>query len=412
MAYNILLYGATGFSGRLIAAEGKAACMSPENGRGKCRMILAARERAKLQEVAEENGMEFRVFGLDERDEILKGIDSIDVVVNAAGPFAFTAEPLAKAALEKQCHYVDINGEADVYRKLDDLGRFAAQREVAMVSAAGNLAAASDVLLDVALKTLKRSHNELGAVRIAVSPATELSRGSIASAMRYLREQVVVMRKKQSLNPEGRMIKELVISHEPVGKLERIFDFGEPPDKRSGHGGEKNLQIASAANLVDTLCARHTVLRNNCMANTIESYIQMGTLARAAYQVGGMFSIFSAFPWVRSALNAQLGLLPEGPTAQELKQEFHIVLLEIEDIYHKRLIDWRWKTPNAYQFTAQLAVEIARELAVSKDNHPPDKKLAGWITPAAVLALEDTQKLSDSSFRAFRGCELEQRKLQ
>ncbi|MGH9676328.1 MAG: saccharopine dehydrogenase NADP-binding domain-containing protein, partial [Candidatus Acidiferrum sp.] len=143
MSYNILLYGATGYSGRLIAAEGKAMGMSRQNARGDCGMILAARDGAPLRAVAEESGMEFRVFGLDGRDEVLRQLDGIDVVINAAGPFAFTAESLLKSALEKRCHYLDINGEVDVYRMLDDFGFIAAQREVAIVSGAGNYAAAS-----------------------------------------------------------------------------------------------------------------------------------------------------------------------------------------------------------------------------------------------------------------------------
>ena len=177
MIYNVLLYGATGFSGRLIAAEGAARGMSKKKARGDCRMTLAARDGHRLCRVAEQNDMDFRVLGLDDRHKVRKQLDGIDVVINAAGPFAFTAEPLAKAALEARCHYVDINGEIDVYRKLDDLGLKAAQRGVAMVSGAGNSAAASDVLLDCALQKLLserivKKQDELGAVRIAVSPGS------------------------------------------------------------------------------------------------------------------------------------------------------------------------------------------------------------------------------------------------
>jgi len=47
MGYNILLYGATGYSGRLIAAEGKVMNMSGAHGGEKYQMILAARDLKK-----------------------------------------------------------------------------------------------------------------------------------------------------------------------------------------------------------------------------------------------------------------------------------------------------------------------------------------------------------------------------
>jgi short subunit dehydrogenase-like uncharacterized protein len=424
MAYNILLYGATGYSGKLIAVEGKARFMSAQNGGSEYRMILAARDGAQLREIAKKNGMEYRIFGLDNRNEVKKGLESIDVVINAAGPFAFTAEPLAKAALDSRCHYVDINGEVDVYLKLDDFGYIAELRGVAMVSGAGNVAAASDVLLNVALKNFKVKDKELGAVRIAVSQITDFSRGSIATAMRYLREQVVVIRERQSLDRDGQ-IRQLVICHEPVGKLERTFNFGDLPyerddrkadrrddrstDERDNRRERKNLRIASAANLVDTLTALHTVQRNNFRVRTIESYVQMGAFVRAAYQLGGMFSSLSTFPWVRPTLEALLWPLPEGPTPQDRKKEYHVVLLEIEDVYRSRVIDWRWETPNVYQFTAQLVVEIACRVAKAEGEK------RGWVTPAGVLNLQETKELSGATpeLRPYlRGCELEERELE
>jgi len=58
--------------------------------------------------------MDYRVFGLDDSGEVVQRLAGVDVVLNAAGPFAFTAERLAGAAIRARCHYVDINGEIDV----------------------------------------------------------------------------------------------------------------------------------------------------------------------------------------------------------------------------------------------------------------------------------------------------------
>jgi short subunit dehydrogenase-like uncharacterized protein len=399
MTYNVLLYGATGFSGRLIAAEGAARGMSKKVARGDCRMTLAARDGRRLRAVAEKNDMDFRVFGLDDHHEIRKQLDGVDVVINAAGPFAFTAEPIAKAALEARCHYVDINGEIDVYRKLDDFGLKAAQRGVAMVSGAGNSAAASDVLLDCALQNLLskdggvKKRSELGAVRIAVSQIMDFTRGSATTVARSLREQVVVVRKGRVRDGAGRLTDQLVISHEPVGKLERAFNFDEQPEdcERLKDGDREQQvkgrpQIASAANMIDTLTARHSVSRNELWVHSIESYIQMGSIGRVAYQLGGMLSPFIGLPWARALMGAQLSLLPEGARHQELERQRHVVVLEIEDVYRRRLIDWRWETPNVYQFTAQLVVPIACRVA----HRAAEGKQLGWVTPADALGLQNT----------------------
>ena len=110
---RVLLYGATGYSGRLIAAEGLLHRMADGPY---FRMILAARDHDNLSQVAKDNGMQCRCFGLDHPDEVLRQLEDleVDVVINAAGPFAWTAERLARAALAARCHYVDINGEVDV----------------------------------------------------------------------------------------------------------------------------------------------------------------------------------------------------------------------------------------------------------------------------------------------------------
>ena len=128
-----------------------------------------------------------------------RALRDVDLLINAAGPFALTAERLAKDALDAGCHYVDINGEIDVYKKLDDLGRYAMQRGRAMVSSAGHTAAASDLLLEAALRALAARTDldcgrDLGAVRIAMSRIMTLSRGSAETVWRSLREQVTVVR--------------------------------------------------------------------------------------------------------------------------------------------------------------------------------------------------------------------------
>jgi short subunit dehydrogenase-like uncharacterized protein len=451
MGTNILLYGATGYSGRLIAAEAKKRKLGRDDATD-CRMILAARDPPALREVATKNGMDYRVFGLDDTAEVVQRLAGVNVVLNAAGPFAFTAERLAGAAIRARCHYLDINGEIDVYRKLDDLAQKASNRKIALVSGAGAWAGTSDVLLSSALeqsrvkaleelgvktleqlggKTLEESGGKtleqlgvktleelgvkalgarpLGAIRIALSQILDFSRGSAASAARMLREQVLVVRARTVREPEAaravgkaetpgavgtpkKRSREMVYVHEPVGKIERIFNFGKRPASRD-RMALRGRNIASAANMIDTLSAKHTAVRYNVIAQRIETYVQTGPVGRFAYDFAGMASSILTCPYARGLTQAQMLLLPEGPTKEERRDGRHVVVLEIEDEFHSRVIDWCLETPDVYQLTAQIAVAAARNMAGGSF------KEVGWATPAQGLG--STKILRTD---AFDGC--------
>jgi short subunit dehydrogenase-like uncharacterized protein len=412
MGTNILLYGATGYSGRLIAAEAKKQKLTRDDATD-CRMILAARDAQALREVAKKNNMDHRVFALDDTDEVVQRLAGVKVVLNAAGPFAFTAERLAGAAIRAGCHYLDINGEIDVYRKLDDLALKAWNRRIALVSGAGAWAGTSDVLLSRALEKLKREKLEaeerLGAIRIALSQILDFSRGSAASAARMLREQVLVVRsrvvresekapavpgsEKALAVPEPKKrTRKMVSVHEPIGKIERVFDFGALP---AGHdrlvlGGRR---IASATNMIDTLSAKHTAVRYKLIAGRIETYVLTGPVGRFAYDFAGMASSILTCPYVRGFTQAQMKSLPEGPTQEERRDGRHVVVLEIEDKFHTRVIDWCLQTPDVYQLTAQIAVAAARHMAGGSFHE------CGWATPAQGLGSTEIEGTA-----AFEGC--------
>ena len=120
----------------------------------------------------------------------------------------------------------------------------------------------------------------------------------------------------------------------------------------------------------------------------------MGLVRRAAYQLGASMVPIAALPIVSALVQQSLGVLSEGPTKDERDHDGHIIVLEIEDSYSTRIIDWRWETPNVYQFTAQLAVAVATQVA---RNRP-----TGWLTPAHGAGAPE-QTLPDRRCRSFQG---------
>src|SRR5688500_17438553 len=106
---SVLLYGATGYTGRLITR------LAAEYG---IRPILAGRDRDAVAALAREHGFEHRVFSLDHATAMDGALRDASVVVHCAGPFSLTSEPMADACLRTRVHYVDITGEIDVMEQL------------------------------------------------------------------------------------------------------------------------------------------------------------------------------------------------------------------------------------------------------------------------------------------------------
>lgn len=96
-----LIYGANGYTGKLIAREAVRRGMKP---------VLAGRSREKVEPFAMELGLEWRAFGLED----LVGLNGITLVLHCAGPFSETSEPMIEGCLTAGAHYLDITGEIAV----------------------------------------------------------------------------------------------------------------------------------------------------------------------------------------------------------------------------------------------------------------------------------------------------------
>ncbi|MEU4097697.1 saccharopine dehydrogenase NADP-binding domain-containing protein [Streptomyces sp. NPDC026673] len=123
-----LLYGATGYTGRLVAREAVA--------RGE-RPVLAGRSAAALAPLAAELGLEHRVVGLGDATALREALADVDAVAHCAGPFSATALPMAEACLDTGTHYLDITGEIDVLEALHALDDRARAAGVVLLPGAG-----------------------------------------------------------------------------------------------------------------------------------------------------------------------------------------------------------------------------------------------------------------------------------
>jgi short subunit dehydrogenase-like uncharacterized protein len=106
VAGRVLVYGANGYTGALIAEEMRRRGLDA---------LLAGRNRDAVQALGGRLGLGTRVFDLDDTVALRAAFDGVALLLNCAGPFSRTAAPLLEACLEQRVHYLDITGEIDVF---------------------------------------------------------------------------------------------------------------------------------------------------------------------------------------------------------------------------------------------------------------------------------------------------------
>jgi short subunit dehydrogenase-like uncharacterized protein len=131
VAGRIVLFGATGYTGRLTAEA------MVERG---LRPVLAARSARKLEDLAGELGGNLETAVADVSDPRSVGVlvEKGDVLVTTVGPFIRWGAPAAAAATTAGAHYLDSTGEPAFIREVfERYGPAAAGHDAAMLTAFG-----------------------------------------------------------------------------------------------------------------------------------------------------------------------------------------------------------------------------------------------------------------------------------
>lgn len=113
-AYEIVVFGATGFTGELVARY--LAGRMPENRR----WAIAGRNAARLEEVRQgllgvnpRCGVEIVVADLEQPSSLVDMARQTRVVLTTVGPYMDYGEAVLRASVEGGAHHLDITGEPD-----------------------------------------------------------------------------------------------------------------------------------------------------------------------------------------------------------------------------------------------------------------------------------------------------------
>jgi len=107
----LFIYGAYGKTGAMIAK------VAVERGHD---VVLSGSDRDRLKRLSAELGVRSVAVRSDEQATLREAMRGAACVIHVAGPFATTFRPMLEACYAESVPYLDLNGELDVFRAMED----------------------------------------------------------------------------------------------------------------------------------------------------------------------------------------------------------------------------------------------------------------------------------------------------
>lgn len=342
MRAAITVYGATGFTGRLICG------VLARRGVG---FRMAGRDEDKLRRLAgslgKVPGESVDIAPLDDPEALERMAARSKVVLDCAGPFATMGRPVLDACLEARSHFLDITGEVDWM--IETLGRDAEarRRKIVAVNAVGFDVIPTDVAAALAAEALG---GKVDSVRIAICAlGARPTQGTTRSLLGILAGGGLARR-------DGRIVREKLGAE--IWRVPFPAPIG-PRDTMSGPLGD----VVTAD--------RTTGARNvRCFVSLPRRAMRAGRLAAASLRVPGVRGMVER--WVRT--------LPEGPGESTRKRAVCSAFAEVSGKNGTRSA---WVTlGDAYELTAESAALAA--IVASSDGFTA----TGALSPVQAFGLK------------------------
>ncbi|MEO8671818.1 MAG: saccharopine dehydrogenase NADP-binding domain-containing protein [Tahibacter sp.] len=142
---RFMIYGANGYTGRLITREAVRQGLKP---------VLAGRNRDALDAMAKEFGLTRRLFELSRVAETARNLQDVPLVLNCAGPFSQTCAPMLDSCLAVNAHYLDITGEISVFEHCHSVHVRAKRQRVIVAPGTGFDVVPTDCVAAMLKKTM------------------------------------------------------------------------------------------------------------------------------------------------------------------------------------------------------------------------------------------------------------------
>ncbi|MCS6900132.1 MAG: saccharopine dehydrogenase NADP-binding domain-containing protein [Myxococcales bacterium] len=191
---DVLVWGATGYTGKLVAEY-----LAEHYGQGELRWGIAGRSQQKLEDVRTQLTRR-RAFLADLPLVVADAHDPVSLrrmvaqtraICSTVGPFALHGSALVAACVQERTHYADITGEVQwVRRMIDEHHDAASDAGVRIVPCCGFDSIPSDLGVQMMVEHLRDVHHqETRLVRQVFGPSRGgVSGGTVASLLNVIEE--------------------------------------------------------------------------------------------------------------------------------------------------------------------------------------------------------------------------------
>lgn len=340
---SLLVYGSYGYVGRQVVQEAISRDIP---------LWLAGRNYDRLARQAEKLDLPGRRFALDDPETVKEALEDVDCVLNCAGPFSNTAEPLVNGCIETNTDYVDITGEIPVIEQIADRDEAAADAGVTLLPAVGFSAVPMDCLAAHLANRLPKATG----IALGVDSFRVPSIGTLRTVV-------------EGIEDGGMVRRDGVLVDVPTAWHTREIDFGRGP------------RPAVTMPMGDVSTAHYTTGVPN-----VEVYAVMPQPARLALKSHRYLAPVLAATPVQQTLKTLAGCLREGPSAWARRRGSAYIWGEARTD-GERVVS-RLRTPDPYVVTVDAAVTAVERVLADDTN-------AGYWTPAGAFGPEFVLNLTD-----------------
>jgi short subunit dehydrogenase-like uncharacterized protein len=337
---SFLLYGANGYTGELTARYASEYNLNP---------ILAGRRKELIEPQANKLNLPYRIFDVNDTPALINALREVKVVVNAAGPFQFTAKQMIEACLQTGTHYLDINGDIAIFEMIKRYDEAAKKAGIMLLPGAGFDVVPTDCIALQLKKILPDADN------------LELAFATLGGGISHGTATTMVTK----LGLGGATRKDGKIIRESLGKKGMMVDFFK------GHGkGNKKLFVMSIPWGDISTAYTSTGIPN------ITSYTGMSKKVYYFLKFQFLFNWLLRTNLVRKYLKNKINKRPAGPSDKQRKKAISLVLGKATNAAGQSATV-RLCGPEGYSLTAIATLIIVQKVLAGNF-------LTGYQTPSSV----------------------------
>ncbi len=316
---RILLYGANGYTGELIARLASHYHL---------KLTLAGRNEDAIKALATSLNLPFEIIDLIDSNNLDDVVAKHSLVIHAAGPFSHTAKPMVESCIRNGVHYTDINGDFACFELVKKYHSKAVEMNCMLMPGVGFDVVPTDCIAKLLHETLPDAID----LKIAFATVGSMISHGTATTMAEKMGQGGAKRKN------GKLIQV------PLGEHGMMVDFGT-----------KSIFCMSIP-WGDISTAYHTTGIPNIETFTA---IKPGRFNQLKYQK--LFNWFLRTPFMKKMAQKKIDAAPAGPNESMRENGKCFVWGKVTN-NDGVTAEARLTGPEGYTFTAHASLIIANEI--------------------------------------------------